>query len=201
MRLPEAEHQGRTLIHRASPRLKLAVLLVLLTCIVLLPRRPHVLYWAPAGALALAWAVARMPLAHAFRRLAVAQLFIVSVSLLSLFTPSAWPVFLGTVLKSNLCVLAMVLLTWTTPFQQILHELRALKFPSVMVTTLALMYRYLPVLTEESRRMQRARASRTFGTGRTLAWRNLSAIAAQLFVRTAGRAERIYLAMCARGWK
>jgi cobalt/nickel transport system permease protein len=142
-----------------------------------------------------------MPLLYGLRRLAVAQIFIVSVGLLSLFTASAWPTFAGTFIKSNLCVMGMVVLTWTTPFQEILQELRSLKLPGVMLTTLALMYRYLPVLGEESRRMQRARASRTFGASRLLAWRNLSAIAGQLFVRTAGRAERIYLAMCARGWK
>jgi cobalt/nickel transport system permease protein len=70
-----------------------------------------------------------------------------------------------------------------------------------MLTTLALMYRYLGVLAEESARMQRARASRTFSRRHPLAWCNLALIAGQLFLRAAGRAERIYLAMCARGWK
>jgi cobalt/nickel transport system permease protein len=73
--------------------------------------------------------------------------------------------------------------------------------PAVMLTTLALMYRYLPVLAEESRRMQRARASRTFCRGRRQAWETLSAILGRLFIRSVERAERIYLAMCARGWK
>jgi cobalt/nickel transport system permease protein len=63
------------------------------------------------------------------------------------------------------------------------------------------MYRYLPVLAEESRRMQRARASRTFSRQRRVAWRSLTTILGRLFVRSADRAERIYLAMCARGWK
>jgi energy-coupling factor transporter transmembrane protein EcfT len=49
--------------------------------------------------------------------------------------------------------------------------------------------------------MQRARASRTFSAQRVTAWRSLTAIIGQLFVRSVGRAERIYLAMCARGWK
>ena len=79
--------------------------------------------------------------------------------------------------------------------------LRRLRLPSVMLSTLALMCRYLPLLAEETRRMERARASRTFGRRRRLAWQNLAAILGQLFVRTADRAERVYLAMCARGWK
>jgi cobalt/nickel transport system permease protein len=95
----------------------------------------------------------------------------------------------------------MLLLTWTTPFHEILQELRRCYMPTVMVTTLALMYRYFPVLAEESRRMQRARASRTFSARRGIAWHTLGTIIGQLFVRSADRAERIYLAMCARGWK
>jgi cobalt/nickel transport system permease protein len=142
-----------------------------------------------------------MPVAHAVRRMLIAQVFILSVALLSAFSPATLPTALGTVVKSNLCVFAMVLLTWTTPFQQILQEMRRWRLPPIMLTNLALMYRYLPVLTEESRRMQRARVSRTFGRGRRLAWHSISVILGQLFIRSAARAERIYLAMCARGWK
>ena len=104
-------------------------------------------------------------------------------------------------LKSNLCILAMLLLTWTTPSTISSRFCAVLRLPPVMLTTLALMYRYLPVLAEESRRMQRARASRTFSRRRRIAWHNLTTIIGQLFIRSADRAERIYLAMCARGWK
>jgi cobalt/nickel transport system permease protein len=142
-----------------------------------------------------------MSLRYTVRRLLVAETFILCIALLSLVAPSAGPIFLSTLLKSNLCVLTMLMLTWTTPFHDVLHELRRLRFPSVMLTTLALMYRYLPVLGEETRRMSRARASRTFTHHRSGTWRNLATIIGQLFIRSAERAERIYLAMCARGWK
>jgi cobalt/nickel transport system permease protein len=131
----------------------------------------------------------------------VVEVFILGIALLSLVRPAAAPVFFSTLLKSNLCVFAMLLLTWTTPFQDILQELRRVRFPSVMLTTLALMYRYLPVLGEEARRMSRARACRTFARRRIATWQNLALIIGQLFIRSADRAERIYLAMCARGWK
>ena len=49
--------------------------------------------------------------------------------------------------------------------------------------------------------MERARASRTFSGQRRVAWGNIAAVIGQLFIRSADRAERIYLAMCARGWK
>jgi cobalt/nickel transport system permease protein len=197
----EIESRGRNHVGRVSPRIKLVAALVLVGFIALLPRRPDALYLIPSGILAVLWPLSRMPPGYALRRLLVAEVFIMGIALLSLFSPQAAPIFLSTFFKSNLCVLTMLLLTWTTPFEDMLHELRRLRFPLVMLTTLALMCRYLPVLREESRRMSRARSSRTFTTRRRLAWQNLALILGQLFIRTADRAERIYLAMCARGWK
>ena len=201
MHLPGIEPRRRTLLHRAPPQLKLGMALVLITATALLPRQPTPLYFLPAAVLLLLWPFCRMPLGYTLRRLLLAEFFILGIALLSLLAPAAAPVFLSAVLKSNLCVFTMLLLTWTTPFHEILQVLRRLRLPPVMLTTLALMYRYLPVLAEESRRMQRARASRTFSRRRRIAWQNLTTIIGQLFVRSADRAERIYLAMCARGWK
>src|SRR5215471_10766679 len=184
-----------------SPRLKLGAAFVLVCGTALLPRRPDILYLIPAVVLLLLWPLCRMPVGYALRRLLVVEFFIVGIALLSLLTPSAAPIVISTIIKSNLCVLTMLLLTWTTPFHEILAVLRRMRLPSVMLTTLALMYRYLPVLGEETRRMERARASRTFLKSRRLAWHNVAAIIGRLFIRSADRAERIYLAMCARGWK
>jgi len=70
------------------------------------------------------------------------------------------------------------------------------------VTTLALLERYRFVLIEEGLRMRRARASRTVGPGKKVfAWQTLASVVAVLFVRATERAERIYAAMCARGWQ
>jgi cobalt/nickel transport system permease protein len=201
MRLPAIEPRAPAAGSRVSARLKLLATIALVTGTALLPRRPDLIYLAPAAVLALLWLWCRMPLAYTLRRLCVVEFFILGLGLLSLLTPSARPVIFSAMLKSNLCALAMLLLTWTTPFHDILQELRRLRLPGVLLTTLALMYRYLPVLAEESRRMQRARASRTFSPRRRLAWQNLTTVIGQLFVRSADRAERIYLAMCARGWK
>jgi cobalt/nickel transport system permease protein len=167
----------------------------------LLPRRVGPLYWGPAAVLGGLWLVSRMPLLYALRRLLVAQTFILGVALLSLFSASARAGFPATVTKSNLCILGLLLLGWTTPFTELAQALRRLRVPSVMVTTVVLLYRYLPVLAEEARRMERARASRTYSASRRLAWQNLGAILGRLFLRAADRAERIYLAMCARGLK
>ena len=201
MRPPGTDLGRRGLVERTPPRARLAAAFLLIAFTALLPRRPGLFYLAPAAVLLALWPLCRMPVGYALRRLLVAEVFILGIALLSLFTPSAAPIFLAAILKSNLCVLTMLLLTWSTPFHEILRVLRGLRLPTVMLTTLALMCRYLPVLAEETKRMERARASRTFSRRRRLAWGNLTLIIGQLFIRSADRAERIYLAMCARGWK
>jgi cobalt/nickel transport system permease protein len=197
----DTESRHSTFLHRAPALLKLLAALVIVLGVALMPRHPDVLYLAPTALLLLFWPLARMPVLSTLRRLLLVEFFILGIALLSLFTPLAWPVFFSALIKSNLCVFSMLLLTWTTPFHEILLELRRLHVPAILLTTLTLMCRYLPVLAEESRRMQRARASRTFTSDRRLAWNNLTTILGRLFTRSADRAERIYLAMCARGWK
>ena len=199
--MQNAEPRRPALARGAPARLKLAVAFLIIFGTALLPRRVSLLYLIPLAVLLLLWPLCRMPFTYALRRLLMAEFFILGLALLSFLSPSAAPVFLAAIVKSNLCIFTLLLLTWSTPFHEILQVLRQLRLPTVMLTTLALMYRYLPVLAEESRRMQRARASRTFSTSRRLAWESLTNILGQLFIRSADRAERIYLAMCSRGWK
>ena len=95
----------------------------------------------------------------------------------------------------------MVLLANTTPFAELLRVLKAARVPALLVTTLSLMYRYLFVLLDESQRMRRARLSRTFTGRQARSWRTRASVLGQLFIRSGERAERIYGAMCARGWR
>jgi cobalt/nickel transport system permease protein len=118
-----------------------------------------------------------------------------------LFQPNGRLVFLFFAIRSTLCLLTMLLLANTTGFSQLLRVLKAIHLPALLLTTLALMYRYLFVLFDEAQRMKRARLSRTFTAQPRRAWRASAAVIARLFVRASERAERIYLAMCARGWR
>lgn len=188
-------------VARVPAAAKLILCLGIVVGTVLLPRRPHPAYWVPAVLLLALWLVCRMPARFAVPRLVVAEFFILGMGVLTLLVPAATPLFLSALLKSNLCVLAVLLLNWTTPFHEVLRVLGRIGVPDVLVTTLALMHRYVPVLREETRRMHRARASRTFTRQRRIEWGSLVEIVCQLFVRAVERAERIYLAMTARGWK
>jgi cobalt/nickel transport system permease protein len=93
------------------------------------------------------------------------------------------------------------LLSHLTPFGEVLRVLQGVRVPRLLLTTLALMHRYLFVLADETTRMRRARASRMFRPAPRLAWSAMGAMVGLLFVRASERAERVYDAMCARGWK
>src|SRR5262245_33004116 len=120
---------------------------------------------------------------------------------MTLFQPDGPHRFAVALTRSTLCLFASVLLAATTPFSDFLAVLRSWRLPALMVTTIALTYRYLFVLADEAQRMRRARDARTIARDHTSRWHALSTVVAQLFVRSTSRAERIHAAMCARGWK
>jgi cobalt/nickel transport system permease protein len=127
--------------------------------------------------------------------------FVLGIAGLLLFQPGGGKLFLVVMLKTNVCLLITQILAQTTSFTELIQVLQKLGIPWIFVTTLTLMCRYIYVLGEESARMKRGRASRSFTQGKKIQWKTLSSVAGQLFVRASERAERIYNAMCARGWK
>jgi cobalt/nickel transport system permease protein len=187
-------------IHRLAAGMKLAMAISLLLAIVI-PRQVHWLHAAIAAVLLIVLPISRIPPGFVLRRVLLLEPFVLGVAVLALFQPGGRVLFAVLVLKGTLCLLTMVLLSNTTPFADILRVLRRVHVPALLITTLALMYRYLFVLLDESQRMRRARRSRTFSGGRARTWRSLSTVIGQLFVRASERAERIYAAMCARGWQ
>lgn len=200
-RLLSPYQHGASRVHRGSPGRKLAAALAFVLLVVLLPHGSWIAYGVfAAGLLAVALA-ARADLRTLALRVLLVEPLVVGVALLALLRPGGLTLFLSIVAKSTLCLAAMVLLTATTRFSDLLGVLWRMRVPALLVTTLALMHRYLFVLLDESGRMQRARRSRTFVPGRASAWRGGADVAGLLFVRASERAERVYLAMCARGWK
>jgi cobalt/nickel transport system permease protein len=135
------------------------------------------------------------------KRILALSPFVLGVALVNAFQPAARGHWLGVTARSGLCLLTVILVSNITPFSQVLRVLKRVHVPGLLITTIALMHRYLFVLADEAERMRRARLSRTFTRERRFQWRSLSTVLGQLFVRASERAERIYDAMCARGWK
>lgn len=116
-------------------------------------------------------------------------------------------IFTTIALKSWLSVQVALLLTFTTPFHDLVDALRELRLPRILVAIIGFMYRYLAVLGEEAQRLMRARAARSAvleggAGGGSLAWRArvTGNMVGSLFLRSYERSERIYAAMQARGF-
>ena len=194
-------HPGTGPVHRLPAWAKLAAAAALVVAVVLLPRRAGMMYGLCAAFLVAVAAHSRVPARRLALKLLALEPFVLGVALLALFQPGGAVVFAEMLAKSTLCLFTMVLLASTTRFSDILAVLWRLRVPALLVTSLALMYRYLAVLVDESVRMARARRSRSFTPRRSAAWRASASVAAQVFVRSTERAERIYSAMLARGWR
>jgi cobalt/nickel transport system permease protein len=113
--------------------------------------------------------------------------------------------FASIVVRGWLSVQMAILLTATTHFPDLLHALRHLHVPKVLVAVVAFMYRYLFILSDESTRLLRARDARSprpQGIARSVVWRARVAgnMAGQLFLRSFERSDRVYSAMLARGY-
>src|SRR5580658_9745909 len=166
-------------IHRVRAATKLLITLLFVVGVVLVPVA-HPLWTCAAIALLVAVVLAaRLPLSAFLARLAV---------------------FAALALKSTACVAAVQLFAHVTPFYDLLEVLRRARVPSALVLALALLHRYLFVVIEESRRMRRARRARTWQASGWSTWKSLASVIAVSFVRSTARAERISIAMRARGW-
>jgi len=196
-----AHGHGHSALHRAPAGLKLAGALALVLTVVLLPRPQVTGLLMVAIVLAGLLAISRISILFLLKRLLLLEPLVLGVAGLMWFQPGGGKIVAVVMLKANLCLLTTILLSHTTPFTELVRVLQRLRVPWLFITTLTLMHRYLFVLADEAERMRRARASRTFTLGRRFQWQSLASVVGQLFVRASERAERIYNAMCARGWK
>jgi len=192
---------ARSPVHQLPASLKLGAGLVLIIGTVLMP--PHQTAWFVSVLIILLIVLiaSRLPLIFFLKRLLLLSPFVLGVALVNAWQPQNHVQWQMVALKSSLCLATVILISNTTPFSKILGVLQRVRIPALLITTLMLMHRYLFVLAEESERMRRARLSRTFTRGGRFQWRSLSTVLGQLFVRASERAERIYDAMCSRGWK
>ena len=205
--LLESYQPRRSPIHRLPAAGKLSATIGLVLVLVTLPHDGNfalflLLCGGATVALGTVTALGRLPAGWLLKRLLLLEPFVLGVAVLSLWQPHGWVIFWHAVVRSTLCLAALTLLAATTPFSEIIRVLRAWRVPALLLTTFTLMDRYLFVLVEESGRMQRARASRTFAPRpRWAVWRSLAETLGELFVRSVERAARIHAAMCARGWE
>lgn len=215
-----------SLLHRLDPRVKVVMTLLFILSNVLLPDGAWPAYLAAWLFLLLAVSLARLSPLFVLRRSLLALPFVLAavsvlftvpgetrlswqIGTLSLTVSDQSLIRFGSILvRSWLSVQMAILLTATTQFPDLMHALRHLKVPALLVAIIAFMYRYLSVLVDEARRLLRAREARSAqgpqgAAGRSLRWRAQVAggMVGQLFLRSMERSDRVYGAMVARGYR
>jgi len=188
-------------IHRLPTTVKLLSTLCVISATVTLQFTHAWFFIVMAGVLLILSALTTIPWRFLFGRLMVLEPFALGIAVMALFQENGVFVFLSILTKSTLCLFTVILLSNTAPFAEILLSLKRFGVPKLLITILALMYRYLFVLIDETERLNRARSSRTFSNSQIRKWHTMASLIGQLFVRSTERAERIYAAMSARGWK
>lgn len=110
-----------------------------------------------------------------------------------------WLSLASIMVRASLTVGAAIILVGITGFPAICQALDKLGMPRIFTVQLLFLYRYLFVLAEEGGRTARARELRSFGR-KGLGLRSYVSLLSHLLLRTWLRAERIHLAMLARGF-
>jgi cobalt/nickel transport system permease protein len=202
-----------TLIHRLDPRAKLITTLLFLFTVIsfskyeILALLPFFLY--PV----LLMTIGEIPFMFILKKVILVSPFAVFIGIFNplldsgqvlifngLTISAGWLSFFSILIKFTLTVSAALLLIATTSFPGVCHALRQLGVPSLFVSQLLFLYRYIFVLTEETIRIVRARNMRSYGK-RGKGIKVFVRIIGILFIRTVERAERVYFAMLSRGFK
>jgi len=204
---------GETVIHRLDPRAKTLATIAFILTVVSYPKYA-VAPLIPFAVYPLVFVVlGQIPPGIILKRTAAVSPFAV---LVGIFNPlfdtrpvaeiagieisGGWISFASILARFFLTVSAALALVATTSFPRICQGLDALRVPRAFIVQMLFLYRYLFVLIEEAMRLRRARELRRFGRRWGLRPRVAAALIGVLFLRTYERAERIYLAMCARGF-
>lgn len=204
---------GHSAIHGLAPEAKIAATLLFAVGVAITPRTAVWAFVVDAAVIALLLAAAGYTRNRVLARLSVATPFLVVASIVPFIGGgeqvevawfelsrdglwSAWSIAIKAVLGTS----AGLVLTGTTPVSEIVRGLGRLRLPRVVVSIIAMMFRYLDVIVEELGRTRVAMTAR----GHDPRWfwqvRPIASAAGSLFVRSYERGERVHDAMVARGF-
>ncbi|MBF0253093.1 MAG: cobalt ECF transporter T component CbiQ [Candidatus Omnitrophica bacterium] len=204
--------EGNSFLHRLDPRTKVITTLLFIMAVVsydkntvfaFIPFFIYPIFLISAGGI---------PFGYLLKKVLIVSPFAI---LLGIFNPiinrevvvhigtigisGGWISFISILLRFVLTVTSALLLVSLTGFNNVCEALTKFGVPRPFVQQLLFFYRYIFVLTDEAQRMERARDVRSFNR-RGLNYRTFISLVGQLLLRTLDRAERIYRAMCCRGF-
>ncbi len=197
-------------IHRLHPSVKIIITLIYILTLTSFGRYeglqllPMIIY--PA----VIFAVSGVPIHSMLLKILAVQPFVIAVGIFNPFfdtntvnmfdiTFSAgWFTFFSIIIKSTLAVTSALLLFSVTGINNIAFGLRSVLVPKIFVLQLVLTYRYIGVLMEELSRSLTAYHMRSFRKG--IQFTEWGSLPGHLLLRSIERAERVYTAMCLRGF-
>ena len=102
--------------------------------------------------------------------------------------------------KSIISVSSLLVLSATTPFAALMRAFRSFHVPKIFTDLASFTYRYIFIIPDEAMRMKRAGDSRAYRPRWVWHSKTVGHIIGVLLLRSYERSERIYAAMCARGF-
>lgn len=203
---------GDTALHRLDPRAKVLVTVAFIVAVVSYGRYELAALFPFFIFPAVMVALGNLPVSYIVRKIAI----VIPVALVvGMFNPlfdrdvlvhlgplgisGGWISFASLVVRAMLTCGGALILVGLTGFSAICQALERLGMPRVFAVQLMFLYRYLFVLTEEGARASRARELRSLGQrGQGIA--SYGSLVGYLLLRTWQRAERVHMAMLARGF-
>jgi cobalt/nickel transport system permease protein len=203
---------GDSTIHRLDARAKVLVTLVFILCVVSYNRYELAAIFPFFIFPVVMVSLAGLPPLFILKKIILLCPFILAVGIFNpildreilmqlgpLGISGGWISFSSILVRSVLTVGSGFILIGVTGFTAVCHALERLGMPRVFAVQLLFLYRYIFVLAEESGRAARARELRSCGKkGHGIG--SFSSLIGHLLIRTWQRAERIHMAMLARGF-
>ncbi len=219
--LPVDKYCGlKSLVQALDPRVKIGGLFLYIITVVSTNPESYPSFLLYALLILLLLFLSKIPPSYVFKRSAVVVPFVLLTTIFIPFLKEGevlWQVSFGTInlsvsreglmiawnvlIKSYLSILAIIIMVSSGNMANLLKGLERMGVPSLLIMVISFMYRYLFVIGGTLTSMKNAKDSRSVGGARWLHTRALGNMVGTLFIRSYERGEKVYLAMCARGFE
>jgi cobalt/nickel transport system permease protein len=190
--------RGSSPLHQRDPRAKLAALLVFLIALSTTPPPAQAAFAGYGVLMVIAANRARLPILGLAGRAALILPFSATFALLTWWSGDSLRA-LALAEKSFLSGMAALLLVGTTPLTGWTAALESWRVPRMLILVIQFVYRYLFVIAEQAQRMRWAALCRK--GSQSGSFRLAAGLVGVLFARSWQRADGIYHAMLARGFR
>ena len=206
-----------SIIHRLDARVKLIVTVIFTSIVLSLPKMSLSILTCFAIGPFTILVLGKIPLKFVAKQILIVSPFILVLALSCpwydrtpqdiFFGPFCWQTTLGWLKgctiagKFAVTMLALIALASTTRFADLLAGMHKLRLPSVLIMQLGFLYRYIFVLIDKVHHMLQARAARRLkNLGVKKEFKIAVSMIGSLLIRSIDTAERINIAMQARGF-